>query len=164
MIVGIICSAVAGAFISVQAAVNAKMNVYLGAWATTVLVFIVGLLGSLVPLVLFGGNLQGLFDISPIYALGGLLGVGVVFCVMRSIQLLGPTLSVSNHSRLAIDLGTRCRFNRCVRDAPVIPIAGSGHRTDGAAARCHRLQAISSHGSSTRSRKRSDFTLKWLFS
>lgn len=95
MIVGIICSAVAGAFISVQAAVNAKMNVYLGAWATTVLVFIVGLLGSLVPLVLFGGNLQGLFDISPIYALGGLLGVGVVFCVMRSIQLLGPTLSVS---------------------------------------------------------------------
>lgn len=95
MIVGIICSAVAGAFISVQAVVNAKMNVYLGAWATTVLVFIVGLLGSLVPLVLFGGNLQGLFDISPIYALGGLLGVGVVFCVMRSIQLLGPTLSVS---------------------------------------------------------------------
>ncbi|WP_214836629.1 DMT family transporter [Exiguobacterium sp. s36] len=95
MIVGIICSAVAGAFISVQAAVNTKMNVYLGAWATTVLVFIVGLLGSLVPLVLFGGNLQGLFDISPIYALGGLLGVGVVFCVMRSIQLLGPTLSVS---------------------------------------------------------------------
>lgn len=95
MTVGIICSAVAGAFISVQAAVNAKMNVYLGAWATTVLVFIVGLLGSLVPLILFGGNLQGLFDISPIYALGGLLGVGVVFCVMRSIQLLGPTLSVS---------------------------------------------------------------------
>ncbi|MDL5376911.1 DMT family transporter [Exiguobacterium mexicanum] len=95
MIVGIICSAVAGAFISVQAAVNAKMNIYLGAWATTVLVFIVGLIGSLIPLILFGGNLQGLFDISPIYALGGLLGVGVVFCVMRSIQLLGPTLSVS---------------------------------------------------------------------
>lgn len=95
MIVGIICSAVAGAFISVQAAVNAKMNVYLGAWATTVLVFIVGLIGSLIPLFLFGGNLRGLFDISPIYALGGLLGVGVVFCVMRSIQLLGPTLSVS---------------------------------------------------------------------
>lgn len=95
MIVGIICSAVAGAFISVQAAVNAKMNVHLGAWATTVLVFIVGLIGSLVPLLLFGGNLQGLFEIKPIYALGGLLGVGVVFCVMRSIQLLGPTLSVS---------------------------------------------------------------------
>lgn len=35
MIIGIICSAVAGAFISVQAAVNAKMNVHLGAWATT---------------------------------------------------------------------------------------------------------------------------------
>ncbi|STO09517.1 MULTISPECIES: DMT family transporter [Exiguobacterium] len=95
MIIGIICSAVAGAFISVQAAVNAKMNVHLGAWATTVLVFVVGLLGSLIPLALFGGNIRGVFDISPIYALGGLLGVGVVFCVMRSIQLLGPTLSVS---------------------------------------------------------------------
>ncbi|WP_214840739.1 DMT family transporter [Exiguobacterium sp. s122] len=95
MIIGIICSAVAGAFISVQAAVNAKMNVHLGAWATTVLVFIVGLVGSLVPLLLFGGNLSGLRDISPVYALGGLLGVGVVFCVMRSIQLLGPTLAVS---------------------------------------------------------------------
>lgn len=95
MLVGIICSTVAGAFISVQAAVNAKMNVYLGAWATTVLVFVVGLIGSLVPLALFGGNIQGVLSISPIYGLGGLLGVGVVFCVMRSIQLLGPTLSVS---------------------------------------------------------------------
>ena len=95
MIVGVICSAVAGAFISVQAAVNAKMNTHLGAWATTVLVFIVGLVGSLIPLLLFGGNLSGLSTISPLYWCGGLLGVGVVFCVMRSIQLLGPTLSVS---------------------------------------------------------------------
>ncbi|MBG0918824.1 MULTISPECIES: DMT family transporter [unclassified Exiguobacterium] len=95
MIFGIICSAVAGAFISVQAAVNAKMNINLGAWATTVLVFIVGLVGSIIPLLLFGGNLAGLRDLSPIYWLGGLLGVGVVYCVMRSIQLLGPTLSVS---------------------------------------------------------------------
>lgn len=95
MIVGIICSAVAGAFISVQAAVNAKMNTHLGAWATTVLVFIVGLVGSLIPLLLFGGNVSGLSNISPLYWCGGLLGVGVVFCVMRSIQLLGPTLSVS---------------------------------------------------------------------
>ncbi|MDX5323192.1 MAG: DMT family transporter [Exiguobacterium sp.] len=95
MVIGIVCSAIAGAFISVQAAVNAKMNVHLGAWATTVLVFIVGLVGSLIPLVLFGGDLAGIRDVSPIYALGGLLGVGVVFCVMRSIQLLGPTLSVS---------------------------------------------------------------------
>ncbi|QLQ23029.1 MAG: DMT family transporter [Paracoccaceae bacterium] len=91
---GIICSAVAGAFISVQAAVNAKMNTNLGA-CTTVLVFIVGLVGSIIPLVLFGGNIAGLRDLSPIYWLGGLLGVGVVYCVMRSIQILGPTLSVS---------------------------------------------------------------------
>lgn len=142
MIVGIICSAVAGAFISVQAAVNAKMNVYLGAWATTVLVFIVGLLGSLVPLVLFGGNLQGLFDISPIYALGGLLGV--------------------DYPRLSIDLGTRCRLVRSVRNATVVIVPRSGHRTDGATSRCHRLQAVTSNGSSSRKFKRSDFTLKWL--
>lgn len=95
MMFGIICSAVAGAFISVQAAVNAKMNTHLGAWATTVLVFIVGLAGSIVPLALFGGNLGGVSNLSPIYLFGGLLGVGVVYCVMRSIQLLGPTLSVS---------------------------------------------------------------------
>lgn len=95
MIIGIICSAVAGAFISVQAAVNAKMNTHLGAWATTVLVFVVGLVGSIVPLLLFGGNMNGIKEISPIYLFGGLLGVGVVYCVMRSIQLLGPTLSVS---------------------------------------------------------------------
>jgi len=72
MVIGIICSAIAGAFISVQAAINAKMNVHLGAWATTVLVFIVGLVGSLVPLLLFGGDLEGIRDVSPIYALGGL--------------------------------------------------------------------------------------------
>lgn len=95
MIIGIICAAVAGLFISLQAAFNAKMNTHLGAWATTVLVFVVGLVGSFVPLLLFGGNLGGVKEVSPVYLFGGLLGVGVVYCVMRSIQLLGPTLSVS---------------------------------------------------------------------
>ncbi|AFS69540.1 DMT family transporter [Exiguobacterium antarcticum] len=93
---GMFCAIVAGMMISLQTVLNARMSHAFGAWATTTLVFFVGLLGSLLALVFFrGGTLAALTEVEPLYLFGGFVGVGVVFCVMRGIQLLGPSIAIS---------------------------------------------------------------------
>ncbi|RJO96251.1 DMT family transporter [Exiguobacterium sp. RIT452] len=93
---GMFCAVVAGMMISLQTVLNARMSHAFGAWATTTLVFLVGLLGSLLALLLFrGGTLSAVREVEPLYLFGGLVGVGVVFCVMRGIQLLGPSIAIS---------------------------------------------------------------------
>ncbi|MCT4779444.1 MULTISPECIES: DMT family transporter [Exiguobacterium] len=93
---GMFCAIVAGIMISLQTVLNARMSHAFGAWATTTLVFFVGLLGSLLALVFFrGGTLAALTEVEPLYLFGGFVGVGVVFCVMRGIQLLGPSIAIS---------------------------------------------------------------------
>ena len=93
---GMFCAIVAGMMISLQTVLNARMSHAFGAWATTTLVFFVGLLGSLLALVFFrGGTLAALTEVEPLYLFGGFVGVGVVFCVMRGIQLLGPSIVIS---------------------------------------------------------------------
>ncbi|WP_404275792.1 DMT family transporter [Exiguobacterium undae] len=93
---GMFCAVVAGMMISLQTVLNARMSHAFGAWATTTLVFLVGLLGSLLALLFFrGGTLSAVREVEPLYLFGGLVGVGVVFCVMRGIQLLGPSIAIS---------------------------------------------------------------------
>jgi len=93
---GMFCAIVAGMMISLQTVLNARMSHAFGAWATTTLVFLVGLLGSLLALVFFrGGEISALTEVKPLYLFGGFVGVGVVFCVMRGIQLLGPSIAIS---------------------------------------------------------------------
>lgn len=93
---GMFCAIVAGMMISLQTVLNARMSHAFGAWATTTLVFLVGLLGSLLALVFFrGGEISALTEVKPLYSFGGFVGVGVVFCVMRGIQLLGPSIAIS---------------------------------------------------------------------
>ena len=93
---GMFCAIVAGMMISLQTVLNARMSHAFGAWATTTLVFFVGLLGSLLALVFFrGGEITALTEVEPLYLFGGFVGVGVVFCVMRGIQLLGPSIAIS---------------------------------------------------------------------
>ncbi|OIN67318.1 hypothetical protein BLD48_06755 [Exiguobacterium sp. KRL4] len=93
---GMFCAIVAGMMISLQTVLNARMSHAFGAWATTTLVFFVGLLGSLLALVFFrGGTLAAVREVEPLYLFGGFVGVGVVFCVMRGIQLLGPSIAIS---------------------------------------------------------------------
>ncbi len=74
MVIGIVCAVLAGMLISLQTVLNARMSDAFGAWATTTLVFFVGFIGASIPYVLFRG---------------------VVFCVMRGIQLLGPSVAIS---------------------------------------------------------------------
>ena len=93
---GMFCAIVAGMMISLQTVLNARMSHVFGAWATTTLVFLVGLIGSLLALVFFrGGEVAALTEVEPLYLFGGFVGVGVVFCVMRGIQLLGPSIAIS---------------------------------------------------------------------
>lgn len=96
MIIGIVCAVLAGMLISLQTVLNARMSDAFGAWATTTLVFFVGFIGASITYVLFrGGTIGQIQNVSPLYWFGGLVGVGVVFCVMRGIQLLGPSVAIS---------------------------------------------------------------------
>ncbi|WP_214808752.1 DMT family transporter [Exiguobacterium sp. s102] len=93
---GMFCAITAGMMISLQTVLNARMSHAFGAWATTTLVFFVGFIGSLFALLVFrGGTFSNIQTVEPLYLFGGLVGVGVVFCVMRGIQLLGPSIAIS---------------------------------------------------------------------
>ncbi|MBP1999887.1 transporter family-2 protein [Paenibacillus shirakamiensis] len=96
MIMGLFLALLAGALVSIQNIFNTKVNEQGGAWATTTLVLGMGFLASLLMNVMFNGRhaLQ-LSHMQPWYWISGLIGVGVVICLMQGMKLLGPTYAIS---------------------------------------------------------------------
>ncbi|MGE7919601.1 DMT family transporter [Viridibacillus sp. NPDC093762] len=96
MIVGLILALVAGSLVGLQNIFNSKVNEHTGSWASTTLVLGLGFLASLmVGLIVEGGNLFNLQNMQPWYWFSGLIGVGVVTCILNGIKLLGPTYAIS---------------------------------------------------------------------
>ncbi|MBK3494712.1 DMT family transporter [Viridibacillus sp. YIM B01967] len=96
MIVGLILALVAGSLVGLQNIFNSKVNEHTGSWASTTLVLGMGFLASLmVGLIVEGGNLFNLQNMQPWYWFSGLIGVGVVTCILNGIKLLGPTYAIS---------------------------------------------------------------------
>lgn len=96
MVMGMILALVAGSLVSIQNIFNSKMNERTGSWSTTTLVLGLGFAASL----LLGLVLEGsaFFKMPPMklwYGFSGLLGVGVVICLVRAFRLAGPTFAVS---------------------------------------------------------------------
>ncbi|MCA0971938.1 DMT family transporter [Halobacillus litoralis] len=93
---GIILSVIAGVLISMQNVFNTRISEKGGSWATTTIVLGIGLFVSIpVFFIMDGGNLFDLSGVNPIYLLGGVFGVGIVFGLMRGMQELGPAYAVS---------------------------------------------------------------------
>ena len=93
---GIIFSILAGIFISLQGVFNTRLSDAVGLWETTTIVHGVGLLFSLLVLFFCGtGNFGKLKDVNKFYLIGGVLGVIIVFSVIKGISLLGPTFAVA---------------------------------------------------------------------
>ncbi|MBU9723011.1 MULTISPECIES: DMT family transporter [Bacillaceae] len=96
MVLGIILAAVAGAFVSIQTVFNNKVNEKTGSWLTTSLVLSMGFIFALVASILMGEfNASQLLQMESWYWLGGVTGVGVVFCLVQAIRRLGPTYSIA---------------------------------------------------------------------
>ncbi|MCD5323419.1 MULTISPECIES: DMT family transporter [Pontibacillus] len=93
---GIILSVIAGVFISLQTVFNSRVSERFGLWATTTLVFVVGLVVAIPVFLLVGeGSLFHLEKVNLLYMTGGLFGVGIVYSIMRGIRALGPAYAVS---------------------------------------------------------------------
>jgi bacterial/archaeal transporter family-2 protein len=96
MILGLSLALIAGSLVSLQNIFNSKVNEHAGTWVTTALVLGMGFLASLISGLLFEG--KHLFDLDhmqPWYWFSGMIGVGVVVCLVQGIRLLGPTYAIS---------------------------------------------------------------------
>jgi transporter family-2 protein len=96
MILGLSLALIAGSLLSLQNIFNNKVNERAGSWATTTLVLGLGFLASLtIGLIFEGKHLFILGNMEPWYWFSGLIGVGVVVCLVQGMKLLGPTYAIS---------------------------------------------------------------------
>ncbi|OMF21342.1 hypothetical protein BK133_28605 [Paenibacillus sp. FSL H8-0548] len=96
MFVGLLMGLFAGALVSVQNIFNSKVNERAGSWSTTTLVLGLGFTASfIIGLIFEGKQMFVLQNMQPWYWFSGIIGVGVVTCMVRGFKILGPTYAVS---------------------------------------------------------------------
>jgi bacterial/archaeal transporter family-2 protein len=96
MIIGLLLALMAGALVGLQNIFNSKVNERAGTWSTTMLVLGLGFVGSLtIGLLYEGTSLFSLQGMKPWYGFSGIIGVGVVTCMVQGIKRLGPTYAIS---------------------------------------------------------------------
>ena len=96
MLIGILLAALAGAVVSLQTVFNNKVNEKTGSWTTTTTVLGMGFLCSfIVSLIVEGKNTFELQNLQTWQWFGGVIGVGVVFCLVQVMKRLGPTFTIS---------------------------------------------------------------------
>jgi bacterial/archaeal transporter family-2 protein len=96
LILGLLFAILAGSLVSLQNIFNSKVGEHAGSWTTTTLVLGLGFVASITIGFLFEGNqLFQLQNMKTWYWFSGLIGIGVVTCVVQGIKLLGPTYAIS---------------------------------------------------------------------
>ncbi|NBD26955.1 DMT family transporter [Paenibacillus glycinis] len=93
---GIVLAMIAGGLVSLQNIFNSKVNERAGSWATTAFVLGMGFAASLaLGLLIEGKRMFALGGMQTWYCFSGLIGVGVVSCLVQGIKRLGPTYAIS---------------------------------------------------------------------
>jgi bacterial/archaeal transporter family-2 protein len=93
---GIILSIIAGVCMSIQGVFNTRLGDKIGIWETNITVQATGLILTFLILMTFGnGNMKNIKTCNKLYLLGGVLGVIIIFTVMKGIKELGPTYSIA---------------------------------------------------------------------
>ena len=95
---GILFAVVAGLCITLQNGFNTNVSDKIGGWELATLVHAVGLAGSLIVLFTVGGGGKGFANISqanPVYLLGGIFGVFIIFSIASSISILGVAFATT---------------------------------------------------------------------
>ncbi|MBH0161572.1 DMT family transporter [Fictibacillus sp. 26RED30] len=96
MIIGLLFAILAGILVGLQNIFNTRVNDHAGTWSTTALVLGLGFLASMTLGVVFEGKeLFVLKNMETWFWFSGLIGVGVVVCLVQGTRLLGPTFAIS---------------------------------------------------------------------
>ena len=94
--IGVICSIIAGAVMSLQGVLNTRLTERAGVFETNLFVQGTAFLASLLAFLICGrGNLSLLRGAKWYYLLGGLLGLVITVTVILSIKGLSPTAAIS---------------------------------------------------------------------
>ncbi|WP_223067968.1 DMT family transporter [Paenibacillus caui] len=95
MIPGLLMAIAAGSLVGLQNIFNSKVNERAGSWATTALVLGMGFAASLtIGFILEGKRIFTLQNMQPWYWISGMIGVGVVICLVQGVKRLGPTYAI----------------------------------------------------------------------
>jgi transporter family-2 protein len=93
---GVIFSIIAGVCMSIQGVFNTRLGDKIGIWETNITVQATGLVLTFLILLSFGdGHLKDIRTCNKLYLLGGVLGVIIIFTVMKGIKELGTTYSIA---------------------------------------------------------------------
>ena len=96
MLIGLLFAIFAGILVGLQNIFNTRVNDHAGTWSTTALVLGLGFLASMTLGVVFEGTeLFVLKNMETWFWFSGLIGVGVVVCLVQGTRLLGPTFAIS---------------------------------------------------------------------
>ena len=91
----IIFAIISGISMTLQGIFNTKLGDKIGVWETNVIVQATGLVLTLIISFFFGkGNYKEIKDVNKLYLLGGVLGVIIIFTVMKSIGGMGATCGI----------------------------------------------------------------------
>jgi bacterial/archaeal transporter family-2 protein len=94
--IGIIFSITAGIFMSLQGVFNTRLSQKIGLWETNFIVQASGFLLTTIALLIVGsGSFKNARTANKIYYLGGVIGVIIIYSVMKGIESLGPTCSIT---------------------------------------------------------------------
>lgn len=92
----IICAIISGISMSLQGVFNTRLEEKIGTWETNAFVQATGLALTLIILFFFGkGNFKEIKDANKLYLLGGVLGVIIIFTVMKSIGAMGAACGIA---------------------------------------------------------------------
>ena len=95
MMLSIIYAIISGISMTLQGVFNTRLEEKVGTWETNVIVQGTALVLTLIILILFGkGDFKAVKDVNKLYLLGGILGVIIIFTVMKSIGSMGATLGI----------------------------------------------------------------------
>ncbi|WP_334074661.1 MULTISPECIES: DMT family transporter [Paenibacillus] len=96
MMIGLLLALLAGSLVGLQNIFNSRVNERAGSWPTTTLVLGLGFLASfLIGLAVEGKRLFHLEHMELWFWFSGIVGVGVVVCMVNAMKLLGPTYTIA---------------------------------------------------------------------
>ncbi|MFD1177928.1 DMT family transporter [Paenibacillus puldeungensis] len=96
MAIGILLALLAGSLVGIQNIFNNKVDDRAGTWTTTALVLGLGFIASMtIGWFMEGNQLFHLGPMQPWFWFSGLIGVGVVTCMVQGVKKLGPTYAVA---------------------------------------------------------------------